>query len=585
MGSIVATVGFPPDPQLGERMLGSAPYRGTCRQCVAVGRCLLGFSRTEDGSDAGSATRDGWGAVFCGTLDNLAELAAEPGDRVATPAEAVLATFQRFGKDAPARLRGAFAAAVTDGRQLWCFRDHVGLYTLVYSERAGTVAVASEPAELEPVLPTGLQPDLDGLEALLYKFCDGSAGTHLGVRTLPAATTLCADGSSVRLHRYWRPEHLIESARLADDEIAERFAACMSQAVARTLTGADAIALSGGIDSTAVAAFAAPLHRARWGRPLGAVSAVYPQHPTADESEFIRAMASSAGLVLHTYVPAARPTDHLEYWTRLTRSPVHPQYTISETEEMYRCARALGYRTVITGEYAEGLVEMRQGLFRHLLRRGRIRTLARHLRGYRANGVGLGSLAGHLAVAAFPRLYAAYRRVRGGPRVRAPDWLDADRVRQARRTVEATRPTWRHAQMPAFEGANLAGCADEVCQEVCGVRVRVPWADVDLWEFFMSLPAEVKFPDVRPKGLVRSLLRGRVPDTILDRSDKTYFDDAIRDNIDYKALRRWLVEPKHRLRSIDYEVLAYRLHMEDLELSEFLWAKDLASIQAFLALW
>jgi asparagine synthase (glutamine-hydrolysing) len=95
----------------------------------------------------------------------------------------------------------------------------------------------------------------------------------------------------------------------------------------------------------------------------------------------------------------------------------------------------------------------------------------------------------------------------------------------------------------------------------------------------------VKFPDTRGKTLVRRLLRGRVPDPILDRRDKTMFDDSVQANIDYPTLRRWLTDPPHRLKGVRYDLLRERLDRESLELSEFLWAKDLASVHAFLSRW
>ena len=61
-------------------------------------------------------------------------------------------------------------------------------------------------------------------------------------------------------------------------------------------------------------------------------------------------------------------------------------------------------------------------------------------------------------------------------------------------------------------------------------------ADIDLWEFFLSLPAGIKFPDYRMKGFVRNALRGDVPDEI-DRRDKTYADRWFQTMaLDYPAL-------------------------------------------------
>ena len=77
--------------------------------------------------------------------------------------------------------------------------------------------------------------------------------------------------------------------------------------------------------------------------------------------------------------------------------------------------------------------------------------------------------------------------------------------------------------------------ADEIMQNLCGIRTRRPWADVDLWEFFISLPAEDKAPEHGRKKLVRKLLRGKVPDVILDRKHKTGFDESILARVDYDA--------------------------------------------------
>jgi len=115
--------------------------------------------------------------------------------------------------------------------------------------------------------------------------------------------------------------------------------------------------------------------------------------------------------------------------------------------------------------------------------------------------------------------------------------------------------------------------------------VRRPWADVDLWEFFLSLPAEVKFPDGGNKTLVRRLLAGRLPDEILLRKSKTVFDESVRARIDYAVLRRWLEGPPHRVDGVDYEKLGGHLEREDLDLPGFIWARDLAGVHAFLGQW
>jgi hypothetical protein len=144
---------------------------------------------------------------------------------------------------------------------------------------------------------------------------------------------------------------------------------------------------------------------------------------------------------------------------------------------------------------------------------------------------------------------------------------------------------WGAEQLAALRRPELWLEADEICQARCGIRVRRPWADVDLWEFFLSLPAEIKFADVQRKGLVRRLLRGKLPDALLERKDKTLFDDLAMAHVDYPVLRRWLSKPQHGISGVNYHILMEHLEREDLKLLDLRWVMDLASVHAFLSQW
>ena len=85
------------------------------------------------------------------------------------------------------------------------------------------------------------------------------------------------------------------------------------------------------------------------------------------------------------------------------------------------------------------------------------------------------------------------------------------------------------------------------------------------------------------KSLLRSAVRGRVPDVILDRRDKTYFNDATLSNIDYLALRHWVLDGDERIPGVRYDLLRERLEHEQLGIIDYVWAHDLAVAHAFLA--
>jgi asparagine synthetase B (glutamine-hydrolysing) len=591
MGSIAAVMGrsAPPEAATSERMIGAAPHRGNRVEHRVQGQCVLAIGWIPDRPDATLWAEDGLAVAFAGVLDNLVELAKQlqdDGGAIASesPAAVVAAGYRTYGEALPARLRGVYTAAITDGRKLVCFRDHLGFGTLFYRHDASGSYVATEAKQVVSGARISRLPNLEVLERTFFQDLDDETPSALrGVNRLPKATTLTVEPGRARIRRYWDPGSLLETARLGTEELHARFDHLMDQAAARTVTGNDAVSLSGGIDSPAVAAYAAPVHERVAHRSLGALSAVYPDHPSVDERRYVELVAGDLGLPLHTYEQRASPLDGLAEWMRLADTPV-PTISLPHYEESYRRARELGYGTVLTGELAELVADTPHYLLPHLLFRGRFGALLGHVRARRAAGASVRSLARALVLAVAPTPAVALRwRLR---RAGIPAWLDRRRVNAAAaRSIVPGRERWRKIQLGAFEGPGISVEADAVCQEVTGIRNRRPWADIDLWEFFLSLPAEVKFPDSGSKTLVRRLLRGRVPTVILDRRDKTLFDESIMAHIDYPTLRRWLIRPDHRVAGVRYDILEERLERGRMDLAEFMWAKDLAAVHAFLSQW
>jgi asparagine synthase (glutamine-hydrolysing) len=574
------------------RMLAASPHRGERTSIHLIGACALGVSSRQEIGDSSLEWAPGLAVAFTGRLENAPELTKwldRKGLHVAstTPAGLLLGLFSAAGDEAPNRLRGAFSAAVSDGHSLWFFRDQIGFETLFWRDDADGVYIASEAKQVVAGSRISMEPDVDVLQAIFYSDEEDHSRCALsGVKRVICSDLLRADRTGVDRKRYWQPDGLLETARLTDDETRQRFDELMEQACARTLTGDDAVALSGGIDSPAVAAFASKAHLEMTGQPLQAISAVYPDFPSADESSYIEDVAEFLDLPLHMYEPEPQRLDRLSEWVRLFDGP-WSIWSPAGAEEQFRIAHALGVRTILTGELAEQVMAMQIGLIPHLLSRGRIRAAARQLRLQRSGGTPWRRIARQIGGTVVPRWVTAHD-IRRRPLLAIPDWLDADRAASGRaRHALAGRRYWATAQLAAFgDGSSLPLEAGSILQARDGVRIRQPWADVDLWEFFVSLPAERKFPDPQMKALVRRLLRGKVPDSIVDRKDKPALNEWFEaTSIDYPSLRRWLLVPKYRVLGVDYKRLAGHLQAEDMDLASYIWAKDLAAMQAFLSLW
>jgi asparagine synthase (glutamine-hydrolysing) len=175
MGSIAAILSKsgPPDTLAVQRMLSAAPHRGDVVNVRVFDNAVLGISHRADIVDAHMSCPGTLVAVFSGTLDNATALEREltaAGFRPSssTPADITVAAFRAFGPDAPNRLRGVFSGIVTDGRQMWGFRDHVGFSPLFYAESARHFVAATEVKQVLAGGGMSREPDIDVLERIVY---------------------------------------------------------------------------------------------------------------------------------------------------------------------------------------------------------------------------------------------------------------------------------------------------------------------------------------------------------------------------------------------------------------------------------
>jgi asparagine synthase (glutamine-hydrolysing) len=584
------------DAELVRAMLAAPRHFGGSKSVAVCGNCALGAVNATEIADAELSTDGKWMAAFTGKIDNQAEVAerlARLGHSAASnrPADIVVAAFRAFGVEAPSHLRGVFAAVITNGSELWCFRDQLGWRPLHFHDRTQRFVVASEARQVIAGTRLTREPNLAVLESMFYSRLDKLTPSVLsGVARLPQATVLHVEPTGkVSQRSYWRPQELVDSARIAPSEVGERFAAVFETAVARTLTGNDVVSLSGGIDSPAVAGFAAPLFRKSTGRALPALSTVYPNFPRVDESHYIELVAKDLGMELHTFTPTAGPWDNVPYWVDVLDGPV-PTLSFDEVAEYNRLAYQLGYRNVIGGDIAEAVFNLNRHVIGHLVTRGRWKALIAMWQAVRTQGTTAAQFGKYMISPFIPGRLAnwyLHRTGRDFPQ-RIPDWLSADKVNEVPFRKDLMRPTRKRytgVQLFPFEGTTLTLEAGELAAHLSGITSRSPFADVDLIEFFVSLPAEVKFPDMGSKTLMRRMLRGRVPDVILDRKDKTVFSDYFMAHLDFDVLRRYVTKPTTRIAGVDYEKLVDRIERRDFKLVDYAWANDLLRIHVFLSQW
>jgi asparagine synthase (glutamine-hydrolysing) len=244
------------------------------------------------------------GVVFNGEIYNQLELRRELeglGHRFQTDhsdTEVLVHGYRAWGDELPLRLNGMFAFVVYDRarRCLFAARDRFGEKPFYFRADAKGFAFASELSALARHGAGTPEIDARALQKLFgYGFIPAPHSLYAGIAKLPGGCRLRYDIASGELtvRPYWRFAIEPEEAGRSEDDLCEELRSLMAQAVRRRLV-ADVplgVFLSGGIDSSAVLAFAA---RAAGTDRIKSFAIGFDE-PSFDETRHARLAAAAVG--------------------------------------------------------------------------------------------------------------------------------------------------------------------------------------------------------------------------------------------------------------------------------------------------
>jgi len=332
------------------------------------GEVVFGHRRLAiiDLSEAGAQpmvdAASGCAITFNGEIYNFRELRRELetlGEQFnsSSDTEVILKAYGRWGLGIVPRLRGIFAMAIWDprSRSVHLVRDHLGIKPL-YWTRARNSALGREillfASEVRALLASGVverQLDPAGVASYLSQgFVVGPTTIVEGIELLPAAGVLTispgrraqdAGNNRHALGCYWRPPSS-DVRRTTEDELRHELANTVRlQLVSDAPLG---IFLSGGIDSSAVAALASET-------APGAVHTFTIGFDEAglDESQYAARVATAIGS-RHTNV-TLREEDFLRQLPDALTAIDQPTFDALNTYFVSRAAREAGMTVALAG--------------------------------------------------------------------------------------------------------------------------------------------------------------------------------------------------------------------------------------------
>jgi asparagine synthase (glutamine-hydrolysing) len=448
--------------------------------------------------DARDALRDALGAAGIATADS------------ASDTDLVLAAWTAWRATASERLIGDFSFAIWDERDrtFFCARDPLGVRPLYWTcdGRSFVCGSVLEGVRAHPSVSSRLN-ERAIVSFLRYGYNDDRSTTSFAdiQRLEPGHHLVVRDDRAVPApRRYWSfpaPETL----RLKrDEEYLERYREVLDAAILdRLRAGRSAILLSGGLDSTTLAATA---HR---GAPSARLRAwTFDRGPAQPRDELRLAAAVAARLELrHDIIrDAAAPLAHLADRTFRSPEPVDEPAWSSWRGHLARIGSDA--RVLVVGDDGDALFRP-PGLFTMLRRNSPVRVV----RDIFAYSVGHRRLP-HLGLRLRERLAAPF----GMRQEPAPGWIRPELLARGHEPRRPREP--RHATRP--EAASRLGDAvwqsvlEPARPEYTGIELDIVWPllDTRVIEFVFSIPP---VPWCQRKELARRAFCDALPDEVLSR--------------------------------------------------------------------
>jgi asparagine synthase (glutamine-hydrolysing) len=446
-----------------------------------------------------------------GRDDLIAKLPHAP--RTESDTELILLAYQTWGEDCVKHLIGDFAFSIWDSRsrRMFCARDHFGVKPFFFTHFGNDFLWSTNLNELRADLRVSdaLNETAIGDYLVFGLNQDLSTTTFRDIQRLPPAHSLTLNKDSISIRRYWTADTSQEVRFRDRQSYVERFSELLQRAVQdRLRTDRVAVSMSGGLDSTSLAAVAGDS-----GAKVQACAVVYDKLIPDEERYYATAAANHLGIPI-SFVVADRyslfdeqvPGD-MDQPEPFLLSPLTAQFhTLLRLCETHSSIGFTGY------DGDAFMNESKQSRFK-------VKTALRRLMGKRS------------------------------PEPVLPEWIDesfARRTNLYERYKEAFLPQRRNGTKKEIRPSAMRALNSKVWAPLfegydpgatkLNLEVRHPFIDVRLVEYLLSIPP---VPWCVNKHILRLAMKDRLPTAIINRAKTPLAGDPTLQLVRHGSVR-WL---------------------------------------------
>lgn len=471
-------------------------------------------------------------AIVCnGEIYNYKELRDELKSKghiftTESDSEVILHLFEEKNTDCLENLRGMFAFAICDIKEQKIFiaRDRAGKKPLYYSEIPSGIVFSSELKAIQKHYLTDEQIDYSVIRHVLrFSYPIELENTHIKQikRVEPGEYAIISD-NGIRKQRYWKKTNTY-SFDGSFEEAKTKTLELLKESVRLRLRSDVPIAvlLSGGIDSSAIAALARETND-----NIHAITVGYKGNYKCDEREVAKKFAKEQGLIWHELELDVKDfKNYFDEYISYIDEPVCDVAAIAQWG-IYKKAKELGFTVLLTGNGGDELfygygphnetgdnIELIKK-FKQIILTKKPFEPYKWIQFYRKNSNDINK---------FLKTYTPYyfdRNFIQQYNSFSYNWTDKLDIRR-----EANIEDYILSESQAIDGvysylfnvwlqANCFYLSDRLGMGH-SLELRAPFADNALIDFVSSLPLEYRYKKDNPKWFLKEVLTGIVPDSIL----------------------------------------------------------------------
>jgi asparagine synthase (glutamine-hydrolysing) len=431
--------------------------------------------------------------------------------------EVLLKAYMEWGASCLERLNGIFAFAIWDEQkeQLFMARDRLGVKPLFYREAGGMLLFGSELKAILAHPEVKAEVDREGLANVFGLGPSRTPGHGLfkGIQELRPAHALRYDRNGVSVYRYWQVQS--HEHEHDDEQTAYHVQTLLKDAVQRQLVADVPVGtfLSGGVDSSAISAFAAQAFRDHGQSPLSTYAIDYEENDKYFKASDFQPNADGPWI---EKVSAHLGTEHLSFVINneqlggLLEEAVivrdQPGMADVDYSLLWFCRQIRKETTVaLSGECADEIFGGYPWFHRReLMERDNfpwmksVEERENLLRQEWRNKLKLAEY-----------VHEQYKRTLA----EVPALEGEDALQARRRELFYLNMVWFMTTLLDRKDRMSMGAS---------LEVRVPFADHRLVEYVWNIPWQTKMYGNREKGILRKALEGWLPNDVLYRKKSPY---------------------------------------------------------------